>query len=99
MEAPLCRTCKTRHWGACANSPSARALKPAAPPPVAARKPAKPPERRPARKAKPDRPKRPPTGGRPLASQADKTVEHAAPWKKMKISRRTYYRRKAAGKL
>jgi len=37
--------------------------------------------------------------GRPLASEAHLSAERIQPWKKLKMSRRTYYRRKAAGTI
>lgn len=37
--------------------------------------------------------------GRPLASEAHLSAERTEPWKKLKMSRRTFYRRKAAGTL
>lgn len=35
--------------------------------------------------------------GRPLASEAHLSAEHIKPWVKLKMSRRTFYRRKARG--
>lgn len=154
MDAPLCRLCHVRHWGACPNSATAAALKPVdefdkafgqpdskigAGYTLTNKKPAKRPtpvageapgpstlaakgktsasasgrgrpapksragtKKRPKSKAKPAAPKKaapitrsklPP--GRPLNSDLHLSNEKRQPWKKLKISRRTYYRRQA----
>ena len=91
--APTCRLCGLRHWGACAGSPSAAVLTP--------QKQEKPEVKKPKAKAKakPAPAAIPACRGRPLASEAHLSAEHKKPWVKLKMSRRTFYRRKAKGEI
>jgi hypothetical protein len=113
MDAPKCRLCGLRHWGACAGSPSVRAIagvrgtQPARPLVTDLGDTARVKKSPRSKKAKPKRKavyagaepaKKRVNRGRPLASEAHLSAEHKKPWDAEGMSRRTWYRRKLAKK-